>query len=156
CPPSLSIAVANAGGMGAAGLLLHEPAAILAWMQELRSESRGPVQLNLWIPDPTPPRDAARESAVRGFLSHWGPAVSADAINAKPPEFAAQCDALLAAAPPVISSVMGLFPPAFVEQMKAHGIAWFAAVSSVSEARAAAAAGADVIVAQGAEAGGHR
>jgi nitronate monooxygenase len=155
-PPAVSIAVANAGSMGAAGLLLHEPAAILAWMQEFRAESRGPVQLNLWIPDPPPARDAAREGAVRSFLGNWGPAVPPDAANAKPPDFAAQCDALLAAAPPVISSVMGLYPPAFVEQMKSRGIAWFAAVSSVAEARAAEAAGADVIVAQGAEAGGHR
>src|SRR5262245_63924315 len=85
CPPSLSIAVANAGGMGAAGLLLHEPAAILAWMQEFRAESRGPAQLNLWTPDPPPARDAARESAVRDFLGKWGPAVPAEAAAAKPP-----------------------------------------------------------------------
>jgi nitronate monooxygenase len=156
CPPALSIAVANAGGMGAAGLLLHDPAGILAWVQEFRAESRGPVQLNLWIPDPPPARDAARENAVRSFLAHWGPAVAPEAASTKPLDFAAQCDALLASAPPVISSVMGVFPPAFVEQMKSRGIAWFAAVSSVTEARAAEAAGADVIVAQGAEAGGHR
>jgi nitronate monooxygenase len=76
--------------------------------------------------------------------------------DARPPDFAAQCEAVLAAAPEAISSVMGLYPPAFVAAMKARGIAWFAAVSSVAEAVAAEAAGADVIVAQGAEAGGHR
>ena len=51
---------------------------------------------------------------------------------------------------------MGLYPPEFVRQMKAQGIAWFANVTTVSEAKAAEAAGADVIVAQGMEAGGHR
>ena len=40
--------------------------------------------------------------------------------------------------------------------MKANGIAWFATVTTVAEAHAAEAAGADVVVAQGAEAGGHR
>jgi nitronate monooxygenase len=63
---------------------------------------------------------------------------------------------MLAASPPIMSSVMGLFPPDFVAKLKARGITWFANVSTVAEARAAEAAGADVIVAQGAEAGGHR
>jgi nitronate monooxygenase len=61
-----------------------------------------------------------------------------------------------AAAPRVVSSVMGLFPAAFVARLKTRGIAWFANVSTVAEARAAEAAGADVVVAQGMEAGGHR
>jgi nitronate monooxygenase len=51
---------------------------------------------------------------------------------------------------------MGLFPPDYVTRLRARGIAWFAIVSTLAEARLAAAAGADVIVAQGAEAGGHR
>jgi nitronate monooxygenase len=51
---------------------------------------------------------------------------------------------------------MGLYPPAFVSRLQSHGIAWFANVSTVAEARAAEAAGADVIVVQGMEAGGHR
>ena len=54
------------------------------------------------------------------------------------------------------SSIMGLFPPALVERLHAAGIAWFATVTTVSEARAAVVAGADAIVAQGMEAGGHR
>jgi nitronate monooxygenase len=156
CPPLLSVAVANAGGMGAAGLLLHEPASIAEWMAEFRAQSNGPVQLNLWIPDPVPVRDRAHELLLREFLAHWGPPVAAEAAGVTPIDFDAQCAALLAAAPPVVSSVMGLYPPVFVAQLKARGCAWFAAVSSVAEARAAEAAGADVIVAQGAEAGGHR
>lgn len=156
CPPSLSIAVANAGGMGAAGMLLHPPQAIAEWMAEFRAGSNGAVQLNLWIPDPPPLRDPEHEARVRAFLGHWGPPVAPEAGDAVPPDFAAQCEALLAAAPPVISSVMGLYPPGFVARMKERGILWFAAVSTVAEALAAEAAGADVIVAQGMEAGGHR
>jgi nitronate monooxygenase len=63
---------------------------------------------------------------------------------------------MLAAGPSIISSVMGLYPPEFVARLKARGIIWFANISTVAEARAAEAAGADVIVAQGMEAGGHR
>ncbi len=51
---------------------------------------------------------------------------------------------------------MGLYPPAFVAEARARGIAWFATATTVAEALAAEAAGADVIVAQGAESGGHR
>jgi nitronate monooxygenase len=34
CPPSLSIAVANAGGLGACGALLMKPDEIVAWSTE--------------------------------------------------------------------------------------------------------------------------
>jgi nitronate monooxygenase len=51
---------------------------------------------------------------------------------------------------------MGLYPADFVARMKARGVKWFAAATTVQEAKAAEAAGADAIVAQGMEAGGHR
>jgi nitronate monooxygenase len=156
CPPSLSIAVANAGGLGSCGALLLQPTAIAAWAAEVRAYSNGAFQMNLWTPDPPPRRDAPHEARVRDFLAGWGPAVAPEAGDAAPPDFAAQCEALLAAAPPIVSSVMGLFPPEFVARLKASGIAWFANISTVAEARAAEAAGADAVVAQGMEAGGHR
>ena len=79
-----------------------------------------------------------------------------NAGDATPPDFSAQCEALLEVAPPIVSSVMGLYPPEFVAQLKERGITWFANISTVAEARLAEAAGADVVVAQGMEAGGHR
>jgi nitronate monooxygenase len=154
--PSLSIAVANAGGLGSCGVLLMQPEEILAWAREVRARSNGAFQLNIWIPDPPPQRDPEHEASIRGFLGQWGPPVPPEAGDTKSPDFAAQCEAMLAASPPIMSSVMGLFPPDFVAKLKARGITWFANVSTVAEARAAEAAGADVIVAQGAEAGGHR
>lgn len=156
CPPSLSIAVANKGGLGAAGVLLMPPDDILKWTDAFRRESDGVFQLNNWIPDPAPRRDAAQEAQVRDLLGGWGPAVPESAGDATPLDFAAQCEAMLQAHPPIISSVMGLYPADFVAEMKRLGIAWFANVSTVSEAKTAEEAGADVIVAQGAEAGGHR
>jgi nitronate monooxygenase len=156
CPPSLSIAVANAGGLGACGALLMEPPAIKIWASEVRAGTTGGFQLNLWIPEPAPRRDAKTEEAVRAFLDNWGPAVSSDAGDVKLPDFAAQCDAMLDIEPPVISSIMGIYPAAFVEKMKGRGIKWFATVTTVAEAKKAESAGADAIVAQGMEAGGHR
>lgn len=154
--PALSAAVANAGGLGSCGVLLMKPAEIVAWAHQVRSTSNGAFQLNLWIPDPPPRRDPENESRVRAFLGNWGPEVPHEAGDATPPDFAAQCEAMLEAAPPLISSVMGLYPPEFVARMKERGIRWIANVSTVAEAKAAEAAGADIIAAQGMEAGGHR
>jgi nitronate monooxygenase len=154
--PSLSIAVANAGGLGACGVLLMQPAEIAAWANEVRAGSNGAFQLNIWIPDPPPGRDRAHEARVRDFLGQWGPPVPPEAADATPPKFSEQLEAMLSAGPPIVSSVMGLYPPDFVARLKQRGIVWFANISTVAEARAAEAAGADVIVAQGAEAGGHR
>jgi nitronate monooxygenase len=154
--PSLSIAVANAGGLGACGALPMQPGEITAWANDVRAGTNGGFQINLWIPDAAPKRDREHEARVRAFLSSWGPPVPPEAGDATPPDFAAQCEAILAVAPPVVSSVMGLYPPEFVAKLKARGIARFANTSTVAEARAAEAAGADVVVAQGAEAGGHR
>ncbi|MFN4090780.1 MAG: NAD(P)H-dependent flavin oxidoreductase [Alphaproteobacteria bacterium] len=156
CPPALSVAVGRAGGMGACGCLLMQPAEIAAWAAEVAAGTDAPFQMNLWIPDPPPPRDPEAEAAVRGFLGTWGPVVPADAGDAAPPDFAAQCAAILAVRPAAVSSIMGLYPPDFVAAMKARGIRWFATATTVTEARAAERAGADVVVAQGMEAGGHR
>ena len=155
-PPALAAAVANAGGLGACGALMSSPDEIARWASAFRAASNGGFQINLWIPDPPPRRDPEHEAEVRAFLGQWGPGVAAEAGDAVPLDFATQCDALLDAAPPIVSSIMGLYPEAFVARMKQRGIAWFATVTTVAEAKAAEAAGADVIVAQGAEAGGHR
>src|SRR6185312_6549794 len=135
CPPSLAIAVANAGGLGGCGALLMEPAAIKQWAAEMRAGSNGGFQFNLWIPDPPPKRDAAHEAAVRAFLGQWGPAVAPEAGDVSMPDFAAQCDALLEAGPAIVSSIMGVYPPDFVARMKARGVKWFATVSSVAAVR---------------------
>src|SRR5437588_9990738 len=73
--PSLSIAVANAGGLGSCGVLLMQPDEIMAWAAEVRANSNGAFQLNIWIPDPAPQRDPAQEARVREFLPGWGPPV---------------------------------------------------------------------------------
>lgn len=156
-PAPLAAAVANAGGMGALGALLTPPDGIREWAAAFRDRSNSGFQINLWIPDDPPERDAEHEARVRDTLSRVGGVPVPDA-GPGPflPDFAAQCDAILDAAPPVVSSIMGVFPPEYVARLKARGIAWFANATTAAEARAAEAAGADAVVAQGAEAGGHR
>lgn len=163
-PVALAAAVHAGGGLGALGALLLQAPALLQWVEDFRAavlppgagDDPLPLQINLWIPDPPPQRDAAHEAAVRAFLAQWGPPVDAAAGDAQPPDFAAQFEAVLQARPAVFSTIMGLLQPAQVQALRARGIAWFATVTTVAEARAATAAGADALVVQGAEAGGHR
>jgi hypothetical protein len=57
CPPSLSIAVANAGGLGTCGALLMKPDEIMAWGSAFREGRAGEFQINLWIAEAPPVRD---------------------------------------------------------------------------------------------------
>lgn len=154
-PPALAAAVAQAGGMGGCGALALSPAGMADWAARFRQMTDGVFQINLWVPDPEPVRDPVAEAAVSRFLGRFGPAPT-------PPggplleDFAAQFDALLSVAPPVASSIMGLFAPDQVAALKAAGIAWIATATTLEEGLQAEAAGADAVIAQGVEAGGHR
>ena len=152
CPPALAAAVAEAGGMGAAGVVADTPERIASWAAEFRDLSGGPFQLNLWVPDP-PDDDSRRIADAADFLGRFG--VPGDA-GPDAPVYAEQCAELLAARPAVASSIMGLFDPGFVTQLHDAGIAWFACATTLDDALAAEEAGADAVVAQGVEAGGHR
>jgi nitronate monooxygenase len=157
CPTPLAAAVANAGGLGGFGALNSTPQGIRDWAADFRARSNGGFQINLWIPDPPPSRDAAHEARVREVLSRLaGVEVPDPGPGPFVADFAGQCAAMIEAAPPIVSSIMGVFPAEVVAQLKAQGIAWIANATTVAEARAAEAAGADAVVAQGAEAGGHR
>lgn len=153
---ALSVAIARAGGLGSCGVLLMSAAEIARWAEQIRAAGSDAFALNNWIPDPSPRRDRHNEARVAEFLERWGPPVPPEAPEGKLPNFDSQCEAMLAAQPRAISSIMGLYPPSFVSEMKKRGITWFATATTVTEARKAEEAGADVIVAQGMEAGGHR
>jgi nitronate monooxygenase len=156
CPPELAIAVAEAGGMGAAGVVLDGPTAIADWVARFRAGSSGPFQLNVWVPDEAGADAAELErgtAAAREFLGRFG---EPGEPGPPAPDFDEQCTAMLDAAPTVASTIMGLFPPEYVKRLADAGIAWFACATTLDEALAAERAGADAIVAQGLEAGGHR
>jgi nitronate monooxygenase len=153
CPPELAIAVAEAGGMAASGVLQDRPERIAEWVEQFRAGSSGTFQLNIWIPDP-PSHDRDRIDAARQFLGRFGTPGSPDSPPA--PVFSEQCEAMLTARPTVISSIMGLFDRDYVRRLHEQGISWFACATTLGDALAAQQAGADAIVAQGMEAGGHR
>ena len=154
-PVALAAAVANAGGIGGLGALQMGPDAIAEWVAAFRLQSNGAFQINTWIPDPAPQRDLAAEQRMEELLhSYNAPIGDLDAVLL--PDFTQQCEAILAAAPPVVSTIMGVWPEQFVAELKRRGIAWFANVTSLNEAKIAERAGADAVVVSGMEAGGHR
>ena len=155
-PVALGVAVANAGGMAGLGALQMNAHDIASWAQGFRAGSNGAFQINLWAPDPPPLRDAAREDAARAAFAALGAEPPPLGDGPFLPDFTAQCDAVLAARPPVVSTIMGIWDAAFVAELKARGILWICNATTLDEARQAEAAGADAIIAQGAEAGGHR
>jgi nitronate monooxygenase len=156
-PPALAIAVVEAGGMGAAGVLRDSPSRIAEWVERFRATSSGAFQLNIWIPDVTRgdggsgkpgSNRPASSSAASPHRARW-------AVGSFP-DYGEQCEAMLAARPTVISSIMGLFEADYVRRLHEQDVAWFACATTLEEALAAQEAGADAIVAQGMEAGGHR
>lgn len=156
-PPALGIAVANAGGMGGFGALMSGPEEIAAWARAFRAGSNGTFQINLWAPDPDPPRDPAHEDAVRAALATLGPEPPPPGEGPFVQDFSAQCAAVLAAGPAVVSTIMGPgWSADLIAELKARGILWICNATTLAEAREAEAAGADAVIAQGAEAGGHR
>jgi nitronate monooxygenase len=159
-PAKLATAVAEAGGMGGSGALQYSPQQIADWAREFRTRSSGAFQINIWIPensklDPRERRD--RVCAASQFLiQQFGAPPELGELDQPSLIFANQCMAMLAAQPTAISSIMGLFPREFVTSLHESGVAWFSCATSLDEALAAEEAGADAIVAQSMEAGGHR
>ncbi len=156
CPVSLSGAIADEGGLGACGVLLMQPSEIIRWATAFRLHSNGGFQMNNWIPDPPPIHNAEQETKIKAFIARWHSNSDSTQPPSELPDFEEQCKAMLTAQPTAISSIMGVYPAAFVEQMKAADIIWLATVTTVEEASQAAHLGADAIIAQGFEAGGHR
>ena len=122
CPPELAVAVTRAGGMGAAGVVLDHPDQITEWTRRFRAASAGALQLNIWIPD-QPGDDPAPVDAAAAFLHRIGTPARTGIPG---PDFAQQTEAMLAAHPTVVSSIMGLFASDFVQRLHDQGAAWFA------------------------------
>jgi len=154
--PELAAAVSNAGGLGflAAGYLsAAELAARRARLAELTSRAFG---VNVFVPGP--PGDAAR---VRQFAAEIKPDVSGAGAGLgearhDDDDWDAKIEYLTADPVKVVSFTFGIPGADVIAGLRARGSEVWVTVTSLDEARRAAAAGADLLVAQGYEAGGHR
>lgn len=157
---ALAIAVAGAGGLGALPCALLSPADIRGDVAAFRRASDRPFNLNFFCHTPPTP-DPARLDAWRRRLAvyHRELGLDPDAAVAgatRTPFDASLCALVEELRPPVISFHFGLPAPDLLERVRATGARVLASATTVEEARWLADRGCDAIIAQGAEAGGHR
>lgn len=162
---ALTAAVSNAGGLGSYGLYGYSGERITETAGALRAATDRPFALNLWLPHVDPgegdpgPGDAVF-SAAAARLAPFFTAVGLPLPEAPPatylPDFGEQLDAVIDAAPAVLSLVYGVPDAALVARCRARGIHVVATATTVEEGVALAAAEVSAITASGMEAGGHR
>lgn len=158
--PAMTVAVSEAGGLGSIAGALATPDSLRSELQIVRQGTGRPYSVNFFThlhPEP----DAAREKKWRDRLAPYYRefGLAPDAGMGGPmraPFDAALCDVLLELKPKVASFHFGLPDASLLKRLKAEKIVVVSSATTVEEARWLEAAGVDVVIAQGAEAGGHR
>jgi len=159
--PEMAAAVSNAGGLGSLGLGNLDAEAAREVIQAVRVLSGQPFNVNLFCHAPAVPsleREAAWLSRLEPLFSRFGAQPPArlrepyQSFNVDD----AMLEMLVDERPPVVSLHFGLPDASRIRKLKGAGILLLATATNLVEARAAAEAGIDVVVAQGYEAGGHR
>lgn len=156
--PAMAVAAAGAGALGSLGCAMLQGATLRAEAEAAVGRTNGAVNLNFFVHE-RPRPDAAKAAVAVGRLQPWyrhfglgDPVVPAETHY---PFDAEMCGIVEAVAPRVVSFHFGLPDAALITRLKARGIVVLSSATSVAEARWLEAHGADAIIAQGAEAGGH-
>ena len=157
---ALAIAVSEAGGLGALPGAMLSPQALRDELAAIRAGTARPFNVNFFChqqPAPDAAREAAWKEALAPYYAEYG--IDPASIPAGPGRAAfdaATAELIAPFRPPVVSFHFGLPPAALLEQVRSWGAKVLASATTVEEARWLEAHGADAIIAQGAEAGGHR
>jgi nitronate monooxygenase len=157
---ALTAAVSELGGLGGFGLYGYSPERIHETIGKLRDTTSRPFAVNVWLP--TGDEVVPSRVDLPRFIDALAPLYAEVGIDppAVPdaflPDSAAQLDAVIDAAPAVLSVVFGVPSRELLDRARARGIRVVGTATTVAEAVALDAAGVDAIVASGAEAGGHR
>ena len=159
--PELAAAVSNAGALGSISIASVDAVEGRRQIQALKALTTRPFNVNLFCHAPTPP-DPTRD---RVWIDSLRPMFAA--FDAAPPETLteiyesfvtddAKLAVLLDEKPAVVSFHFGLPQPEKIAALKSAGCLLIASATTPQEGRLAQAAGVDMVVAQGFEAGGHR
>jgi nitronate monooxygenase len=154
--PELTAAVSNAGGFGflAAGYLTAS--ALAERLARTRALTGAPIGINLFVPGAPSPSEVVDAYAKRLAEDARGAGVELGVPRFDDDDWAAKLDLLSATPVPVVSFTFGCPEPAVIDRLHDAGSEVWITVTNPAEARHAADAGADALVVQGAEAGGHR
>jgi nitronate monooxygenase len=155
--PALAAAVGNAGGLGFLAAGYKTPEMVADDIARLRMATDAPFGVNLFVP--------STEQAAPEVVAAYAQTLAADAkrhgVAVGDPRFDddaydAKLELVIRERIPVVSFTFGRPAPETVTALHDHGIAVWVTVTSPEEAALARDAGADALVAQGTEAGGHR
>lgn len=156
--PELVAAVCNAGALGFIGAAYLDPAQILEVVRAVRAKTSRPFGINLFAPQPAPESSGNAHRAVERLAPYFTElGLPAPNLPAKPHNnFAEQLTAVLNSGASVFSFTFGLIPPDALSALHARGFYVAGTATTVEEATLLEKSGVDAVVAQGAEAGGHR
>jgi nitronate monooxygenase len=157
--PALAAAVSEAGALGALGSAMLPVDELRRETAELRERTDRPFQLNFFCHETPEVTGEIAERAREYFAPLYDelglgepPHPVVPAVEFDEPRL----EALLELRPPVVSFHFGLPPRDAVDSIHEAGIVVLASATTVAEARYLEEHGVDAVVAQGAEAGGHR
>ncbi|AWI55512.1 2-nitropropane dioxygenase (plasmid) [Aquabacterium olei] len=157
---ALATAVSNAGGLGSLPCAMLSVDTLRAELQAIRAATDRPYNVNFFCHTPPQP-DAAREATWRAALASYYAELQLDpgdvpAGTGRAPFSAELAEVLEAFHPPVVSFHFGLPSPDLLARVKRWGARVLSSATTVEEAQWLEANGADAVIAQGLEAGGHR
>jgi nitronate monooxygenase len=154
----LAAAVCNAGGLGCLAAAYCTVDAVRDAILKLRRLTDQPFAVNLFAPGCN--QELAGDVAAQiDFLTpiYRRMGLEPPQLPERPSDpFQDYLEVLLSASIPIVSFTFGILPADAISQLHAQGTYLIGTATSVEEARMLETAGVDAIVAQGAEAGGHR
>lgn len=157
---NLALAVSAAGGLGSLPAAMLSSAELRRTLSLLGESGIGPFNINFFChrqSEPDPQEQRRWRQALAPYYAELGLDAHAVTTTLGRVPFNAEHAALLAEfKPAVVSFHFGLPEPGVLTRVKTTGAKIFASATTVAEARWLADNGADAIIAQGLEAGGHR
>jgi nitronate monooxygenase len=155
--PTLAAAVSDAGGLGFLAAGYKTPDAVLAEIAATRELTQRPFGVNVFAP----PSGPADPDTIRRYAGRLRSQADALGVTLGDPRFdddhyQQKVDLLAQQRAAVVSFTFGCPPESVVQRLQQVGTSVWVTVTDPQEAALAAAAGADALVVQGVEAGGHR
>jgi len=158
-PAPLAAAVCNTGALGSIGCAALSLTIVREQVTTLRQATNRPFNLNFFAPA-HPRIDPQATARVRAELGPYFEEFGLGPVPEPKEPFATfdeeRLDLILELKPRVVSFHFGLPATSAVRRIKEAGCIILSSATTVAEARSLEANGADVIIAQGFEAGGHR
>lgn len=157
---ALAVAVSNAGGLGSLPCAMLDAAGLRAELTALTAKTIKPCNLNFFCHTPAQ-ADAQRQATWRSALQPYYAELGIDPAGiasgpGRQPFSAEMADLLDEFRPAVVSFHFGLPSAELLTRVKACGAKVLSSATTVEEALWLEEHGADAIIAQGLEAGGHR